>query len=175
MMPCLGFFLLHLDDGDGGNILIRIVIILVHGGPMSELIMTSQRRLILAEIRKCGTHPTADDIHKRVRRHLPRISLGTVYRNLDLLAESGAIQKVELPGKQKRFDANTSRHYHLRCIRCGRLEDASVDPIDDLENTLMEAKGYEILGHRLEFVGICPLCKGSDSGHEPEKDRGKEI
>jgi Fur family ferric uptake transcriptional regulator len=94
-----------------------------------------------------------------VRRRLPKISLGTVYRNLDLLAEAGKIQKLDLGGSEARFDAVTEAHYHVRCVRCGRVDDVPGLPADLVGHGMAKAAGYEILGHRLEFVGICPQCK----------------
>jgi len=129
---------------------------------MPELIMTPQRQVILEELKNMRTHPTADEIYQRVRRRLPRISLGTVYRNLEILSQYGMIRKTEMAGAQKRFDGNLMNHYHLRCIRCGRLEDAPVEPISSIEAYLEGKSDYEILGHHLEFVGLCPRCKGVD-------------
>jgi Fur family ferric uptake transcriptional regulator len=94
-----------------------------------------------------------------VRRRLPKISLGTVYRNLDLLAEAGKIQRLDLGGSEARFDADTDAHYHVRCVRCGRVDDVPGLPADLVADGMATAAGYEILGHRLEFVGICPQCK----------------
>jgi Fur family transcriptional regulator, ferric uptake regulator len=86
--------------------------------------MTSQRRIILEELRKTKTHPTADELYVVARKRLPKISLGTVYRNLDQLAESGEILKLEMCGCQKRFDGNTHEHFHARCQGCGRVHRA---------------------------------------------------
>ncbi len=94
-----------------------------------------------------------------MRRRLPRISLGTVYRNLDLLAEMGKIQKLDLGGGEARFDGNLDAHYHVRCVRCGRVDDVYGLPTGTLLDGPRDAAGYEILGHRLEFVGVCPHCK----------------
>ncbi len=104
-------------------------------------------------------HPRADEIYERVRRRLPRISLGTVYRNLDILAEYGMIQKLEFGGQQRRFDGRANNHYHVRCTGCGRVEDAPVEPMASLEDRLRDATDYEITGHRLEFIGLCPQCR----------------
>jgi Fur family ferric uptake transcriptional regulator len=68
--------------------------------------MTRQRKVILEEIRKTDSHPTADELYQRVRQRLPHVSLGTIYRNLETLAASGLIQKLEMGGSQKRFDGN---------------------------------------------------------------------
>jgi len=121
--------------------------------------MTRQRRIILEELGKVTSHPTASDLYQRVRRRLPRISLATVYRNLEILSACGAITKLEAGGTQKRFDGDTSLHYHVRCMACGRVDDLPVKPIGDIEKYLRGTGGYEIVGHRLEFVGFCPKCK----------------
>jgi Fur family ferric uptake transcriptional regulator len=121
--------------------------------------MTRQRRVILEELRKVKSHPTADEVYERARRRLPRISLGTVYRNLEILSECGMIQKLELGGDQKRFDGKTGNHYHLRCIRCGCIEDVLAAPHTPIEDALRGKSDYEIIGTRLEFIGVCPQCK----------------
>lgn len=120
---------------------------------------TPQRRVILEELQKTSAHPTAAELYAKVRRRLPKISLGTVYRNLDLLAEMGKIQKLDLGGGEARFDGNPDAHYHVRCVRCGRVDDVHGLPAGTRLDAPREAAGYEILGHRLEFVGVCPRCK----------------
>jgi Fur family ferric uptake transcriptional regulator len=121
--------------------------------------MTRQRRVILEEFRKINAHPTADEVYEKARRRMPRISLGTVYRNLEVLSECGMIQKLQLGGTQKRFDGRMENHYHIRCIRCGHIEDVPTEPLTPIENTLRGMSDYEIIGTRLEFIGICPRCK----------------
>ena len=122
--------------------------------------MTHQRQVILEEIRKVNTHPTADEIYDMVRKRLPRISLGTVYRNLEILSTRGLIQKVGPLSSQMRFDGNTKSHYHIRCNYCGRVEDAPIESMDDIENAVRNVSDYSIIGHSLEFMGICPECRG---------------
>ena len=121
--------------------------------------MTRQRKVILEEVRKdLDRHLTADEVYEQVRKHLPRISLGTVYRNLEILAELGEIQKLEMAGSIKRFDGNPQKHYHIRCLRCGRLDNAPVAPLQQIEDKLYGATVFTIIGHRLEFEGFCPRC-----------------
>ena len=129
--------------------------------------MTRQRQIILEELAAAGSHPTADEIYVRVRRRLPRISLGTVYRNLEVLSERALIQKLELGGSQRRFDGNVDRHYHIRCIRCGRVDDAPVRPLTAIENEVRAMSDYKIIGHRLEFIGLCYECRVQDEDAEP--------
>ena len=125
---------------------------------MEKIRITHQREVILDELRSVTTHPTADELYEMVRQRLPRISLATVYRNLEWLSEQGIIQKIEVGGRQKRFDANTDLHYHIRCTVCGRVADAELGPIEKPEKRLRDTHGFKITGHRLEFFGICPDC-----------------
>lgn len=127
--------------------------------PQTRLRMTKQRRVILDQLRKLKSHPCADEVYRRVRRFLPRISLGTVYRNLEVLSQQGMVQKVDLGGPQRRYDGDVTTHYHVRCVECGRVEDAPVRPMRSVEERLRRLSDYEILGHRVEFIGLCPECK----------------
>ena len=98
-------------------------------------------------------------MYENVRHRMPRISLGTVYRNLDLLAEHGIIQKLELSGSQKRFDSTTAPHYHVRCVFCGRIDDVAMERLSSVEDDIRTRSDYHILGHKLEFLGVCPVCQ----------------
>jgi Fur family ferric uptake transcriptional regulator len=133
--------------------------------------------MILEELQKTASHPSAVELYERVRRRLPKISLGTVYRNLELLAAMGKIQKLDLAGGEARFDANLDPHGHVRCVRCGRVDDVEGPlPTAWIEQT-GEAAGYEVLGHRLELLGLCPECQGPPGSHAaaplPEAEGGQ--
>jgi Fur family ferric uptake transcriptional regulator len=123
--------------------------------------MTKQRSVILEELRKFHDHPSADELYERVRKHLPRISLGTVYRNLEVLCELGEIQKHEFGGTLKRFDGDPQLHYHIRCTCCDRVDNVPVSGIRDMVKELSPETEYKILGHHLEFFGLCPECDRS--------------
>ena len=119
---------------------------------------TKQRKVILEELQSVQSHPTAPELYEVVRRRLPRISLGTVYRNLDLLVRHGLIRKLESGGGQARFDGKPDRHCHVRCVECGRVADISEAPTMQEFEGEERIEGYEILGLRVEYVGICPGC-----------------
>jgi len=123
--------------------------------------MTRQRKIILEELKKVKTHPRADEIFEMVRKRLPRISLGTVYRNLEVLSELKEIQKIESVGTLKRFDGTPENHYHIRCIKCDRLDDAPFSVETGLEKKIRPFTDFNIIGHRLEFIGICSGCSSS--------------
>lgn len=124
--------------------------------------MTYQRKVILEELKKVSSHPTADEVYEMVRQRLQKISLGTIYRNLEFLAEAGLIQKLELVGTQKRFDGNIESHYHLRCLCCGCVKDVPIKSFVNIEDNIKGFSNYEIIGHRLELIGLCPECKRKD-------------
>lgn len=124
-----------------------------------KLRITRQRKAILDCLRGVETHPTADEIYRMVRRRMPKVSLGTVYRNLELLCEHGEILKLELGGSQRRYDGNLKKHYHIRCIQCGRVGDIMINPTSIPESFSVKHKEFDIIGHRLDFQGICQDCK----------------
>jgi len=127
-----------------------------------KLRMTQQRRVILEELRRENIHPTADQLYETVRKRLPHVSLGTIYRNLELLTAIGEIQTLEIAGSQKRYDGVAQQHYHVRCVYCGRIDDAPIAPLNRLEDKLYGTTVYTIMGHRLEFLGLCPECSQNE-------------
>jgi Fur family ferric uptake transcriptional regulator len=120
--------------------------------------MTRQRRVLLDALRQAEGHPTADEVYRTVRRRLPRISLGTVYRNLEVLSQHGLVRKIELGTAPRRFDAEATSHYHIRCLSCGRVDDVDMRPQVTLERAARSATDYEVTGHRLDFLGLCRHC-----------------
>jgi len=107
----------------------------------------------------CGTreHPTAQMVYDALHAEMPRLSLGTVYRNLHQMAQDGRL--VELDGPVTRFDANVIPHTHLRCIKCSAVADMDL-PYDASLDQEAAAKGWFIHSHHLMFTGICPVCAG---------------
>lgn len=120
---------------------------------------TRQRQVILEELKKLHSHPSATALYEVVRKRLPNISLGTVYRNLDLLSRSGVIQKLNTGQNEARFDGITEQHYHVCCASCGRVDDLPDVQSNLVDDRVGELQGYEILGHQLQFIGICSDCK----------------
>ncbi len=120
---------------------------------------TRQRKVILEELQKLRTHPTAARLYAIVRRRMPKISLGTVYRNLELLNRMGMIQKLDFSSGEARYDGNVEDHDHLRCVCCMRIDDTPGPPLALAGGGKEDWGGYKVLGHRLEFFGVCPKCR----------------
>ena len=125
--------------------------------------MTRQRDVVLQAVQSTMDHPTADWVYRQARRRLPRISLGTVYRNLKKLAEEGLIREIQIAGQITRFDANTGHHYHIRCLRCGRINDLPVSVDRRFEEEAGRAMNYRVVSHHVEVLGVCPACQSLPS------------
>lgn len=120
--------------------------------------MTDQRRALMEELKGTRSHPTAEDLYRSVRKRLPRISLGTVYRNLEKMVDCGLVRKVDIAGERMRFDADTTPHHHVRCEICGRVGDVyGHGPTLSLDAGDLESD-FTITGFSIEFTGLCPKC-----------------
>ena len=107
-------------------------------------------------------HPTAETVYLNIRKEFPNISLGTVYRNLNLLAEIGEIQKLSPGIGPDRFDGNPAPHYHFICRHCGCVMDLTVSGLDHINILAGQDFDGEIEGHITYFYGSCPSCKASE-------------
>ncbi|WP_368133594.1 Fur family transcriptional regulator [Collinsella bouchesdurhonensis] len=119
---------------------------------------TKQRTLILDIVRAHGDHPTAEDIYRDVHEQNPKVSRGTVYRNLNLLEETGDIISIEVPGGN-RFDRRCDPHAHVICCSCGVVCDAMVEHDHTVDGMAERQTGYIITRHETLFYGICPSCQ----------------
>ncbi len=126
---------------------------------------TRQRQAVLVCLRTANEHPTAEQVFASVRRHMPNISLATVYKALDALVDAGLANRIAGDHGPTRYDGRSEPHYHLRCQNSGAVIDLPLpyDPalLDKLDPQLIETlhqQGFEITGHRLELVGrfVCP-------------------
>jgi Fe2+ or Zn2+ uptake regulation protein len=121
--------------------------------------LTEPRRLILEAVRATDAHPSAFAVYRKVRRRLPRVSLATVYRNLRRLAAEGVLlERADTDGL--RFDGNTGRHDHFTCLACRRVFDVPPAPNARARHNVAARTGFEVLEHRVEFYGLCAVCRG---------------
>ncbi len=123
--------------------------------------LTKQRKVILEKLKSTTSHPSAVEVYDTVRKELPNISLGTVYRNLDILSREGLIQKIETCGEQKRFDGIPEPHLHVICTDCGRGRDVHQELNLKMEELTRVKTDFKITGVRLELLGVCPECDRS--------------
>lgn len=124
-----------------------------------------QRELIWHALQQTRSHPTADQLYQSVRAKEPHLSLGTVYRNLNLLVEQGRARRISVPNGSDRFDAAAWEHYHIICGQCGTISDIMLDCVDRIDEEVKEKTGFETATHQLVLYGICNECKN-------KKERG---
>ena len=118
-----------------------------------------QRERIYELLQSTGIHPTADWIYNQLNDEFPSLSMGTVYRNLNILIEQGLINKIDFGSTFDRFEANTEPHYHFICEACGSIADLKL-PIDEsLNDRVRSRSGYTPRYHRIEFFGTCGECR----------------
>lgn len=120
---------------------------------------SKQRQAILNILRDATSHPTADRVYEEVRKVIPNISKGTVYRNLKILQDTGMISELNLSGTVSRFESRQDIHYHFRCERCGQVTDIDMPVDKELDRQAANRTGHKILYHQLEFRGLCKECK----------------
>lgn len=120
--------------------------------------MTKQKTLIWRILSQTKSHPTAEWVYAEARKDMPNISLGTVYRNLQLLVADGMAQELNYGKGVSRFDANTQLHYHFVCEKCGKVYDMDSPLQEDILLYGEDCGCGEIHHYRLEFYGICRHC-----------------
>ena len=135
--------------------------------PLQEILkshdkfFTVQRRIIVEELFKMETHPTAEQVYFIVKERLPNISLGTVYRNLQTLEELGVIDKVVFRTQSEaRYEIHKDPHYHIICQDCSVVKDLGSFRSVSLEPTAEKMTGFEVLTHEVVVYGLCPNCRG---------------
>lgn len=120
---------------------------------------TIQKDIVLDAVRMLATHATADDVYEYIHDKHPNIGKGTVYRNLNILAQEGEIRKIGIPEGPDRFDHTCTDHYHVRCIKCGDVTDVDMDVIPNMIDNIHNTHGMKFLDFDIIFSGICSNCQ----------------
>ena len=126
--------------------------------------VTRQRAAIYAALAETTSHPTAEDLYRTVRRQHPMMSRNTVYYTLGVLRQAGLVQEVNVGHEVARFDGNVTVHHHLICLGCGQIVDVMDDGLNQLAISSRQARGFHVLGHRVEFHGYCADCQQAGPG-----------
>ncbi len=134
--------------------------------------LTKQRLAVLKALQSTKSHPDANWIYEKVRKEIPHISPGTIYRTLGVLKEAGLLRELDYGSSLSHYDANTENHPHIVCTNCGRIDDLPLSlPLahhapgqaHKLEEQASKATDFLITDHRLEFYGLCPHCRSSSA------------
>ena len=120
--------------------------------------MTRQRALVMEVVRDSKDHPTAQQVYERAKTRMPRIGLGTVYRNLNILAHEGKLLRISLANCSDRYDRTVQPHHHMECVECKRIFDVDV-PSLDLEKLQDGNNGFQVIDYQLSIRCLCPECQ----------------
>jgi Fur family peroxide stress response transcriptional regulator len=120
--------------------------------------ITPQRVAIVDYLLRTDDHPSAEHIHKIVKKKYPMVSLSTVYKTLDLLKEKKLVNEIEVDG-EARFDAHTHSHINLVCVNCGKIDDLDDDSLNEIQSRAARKSKYQILKGSFEMFGYCFTCK----------------
>ncbi|MDH3276706.1 MAG: transcriptional repressor [Nitrosopumilus sp.] len=120
--------------------------------------ITPQRVAILDYLLRTDDHPSAEYIHKIIKKKYPMVSLSTVYKTLNLLKEKKLVNEIEVNG-ESRFDADTDAHINLVCMKCGKIDDVDEDTLKEIQNRAAKKSKYLILKGNFELIGYCDSCK----------------
>jgi len=134
---------------------------------------SKQRARILDLLHHTKSHPTAIMIFEELRREIPSLSLGNVYRNLNILVEQGLIRELRMGSTYDRFDGIVAPHYHFICDRCGEISDLDLPHDETLNNKVRALTKGQVNYHRLEFYGACAKCLPTQP--EPASRRGAKL
>ena len=119
---------------------------------------SKQREMILNQVMNFPVHPTADQVYTALKADNPNLSLGTVYRNLNLLSEMGMLMKIRIADGSDRFDGRTDKHYHMVCDKCSRVFDVELDELDTLKAIISDKYGHSLTEITLNLSGVCCEC-----------------
>jgi Fur family transcriptional regulator, peroxide stress response regulator len=123
-----------------------------------------QREMLYETILSGAAHPTAQDVYEHLKKDIPTLSLGNVYRNIAILLEEGRIRGEDFGGGTVRYDAGAEAHYHFVCKSCGNVGDFSMPVLTNLTETARRFTSHRIHGHTLRFHGVCASCTEAEAG-----------
>lgn len=122
------------------------------------LAVTHQRTLIYQELIATGEHPTPEAVYERVKKQIPAISLGTVYKNIKTFLDAGLLREVSLHHGTQRLDANIDPHHHLVCTRCRKIFDLPESDFEPIKLKKKPKSGFKVERFSIELLGICAEC-----------------
>jgi Fe2+ or Zn2+ uptake regulation protein len=120
--------------------------------------LTPQRRAIVRIVQEQGGHLGADEIYYMARKEVPRLSLSTVYRTLELLKDLDLVSELHLAGSRYRYEAQSGEHQHLVCVNCGKVIEFECGHWTEMHRQLADQHGFRITGSRVELFGCCEEC-----------------
>jgi Fur family peroxide stress response transcriptional regulator len=120
--------------------------------------VTHQRQVIYQALLSMHDHPSPEIVYEKVRKQIPSISLGTVYKNIKTFVESGLLREVSLHHGSARLETNLTPHHHLVCVRCKTIVDLDDDDLEPVRLKKRPPRGFSVQRYSVEVIGLCPRC-----------------
>ena len=124
-----------------------------------EIRMTAQRHATLQFLSLEGNHPTANDVYDHLKNDFPKMSIATVYNNLNFFKEAGILQELAFGEDSTRFDLTETQHYHAVCKQCGKVVDFDYAGLNEMENTVEQLTNFKVDSHDFKVIGLCQTCQ----------------
>lgn len=121
--------------------------------------VTPQRLAIYEVLRTTKAHPSAEMIFNQLQPAYPTMSLATVYKTIEILREIGLIQVLNVGEDSFRYDADINNHPHVRCMKCGKVDDIMGIDSDEFIDGISRQTSYKLCGQQFYFYGVCPECQ----------------
>ncbi len=121
---------------------------------------SAQRERIYGVIRGSDRHPTALEVYEALKKEIPSLGMGNLYRNIGILVEEGRVRRRVFPDGVERFDAVVTPHYHFICDACGGITDFEMPPQESVMKKARALSKHAITGHTINFYGTCAKCGG---------------
>jgi len=121
-----------------------------------------QREKILNILRSTDTHPTASWVYDELKKDFSNLSMGTVYRNVNILIDQNLVTRIESGSSFDRFDGNVEPHYHFICQECDSIFDMPIEVMEKLNKQANQATNHQVKEHRINFYGLCENCKNGE-------------
>lgn len=119
---------------------------------------SKQRERILGILLNTDRHPAAAWIYDQLRGEFSNLSMGTVYRNLNILVEQDKVRRIVCGSTFDRYDAKTEQHYHFICQECRLIMDVEMPFEESLNERINSTHRFKAVGHQIQFFGICETC-----------------
>ena len=125
--------------------------------------VTAPRRALSALIARQSGHFTANDLIDDARGRGVSVGRATVFRTLDLLADQGQLERIDLPTGEHAYVACAPQkhHHHVVCRNCGKSVEVADAGLQSVVGEIARRSGYTVDSHRLELFGLCPACRGA--------------
>lgn len=121
--------------------------------------ITEPRKAVISYLINSQNHPTVEDIHQELKNNYPKMSLATVYNNINFFVEQGIVNELKFSNQRSRYDFMDHHHYHIICEKCGRIADFQSDDLQKICQAAVKQTDFQVFHSQVELFGLCLDCQ----------------